>query len=80
MFDGVAKRYDFMNDLLSVGRTRAWRRATTSIIAPKPGMKILDLAAGTGSSSAPLAKAGAEVIASDFLKACSLKVALATQS
>lgn len=66
MFDGVAKRYDLMNDLLSLGRTRAWRRATTSIIAPRPGMKILDLAAGTGSSSAPLAKAGAEVIASDF--------------
>lgn len=66
MFDGVAKRYDLMNDLLSVGQTRAWRRATTSIIEPKPGMKILDLAAGTGSSSAPLAKAGAEVIASDF--------------
>ena len=66
MFDGVAKRYDLMNDLLSLGRTRAWRRATTLIIAPRPGMKILDLAAGTGSSSVPLAKAGAEVIASDF--------------
>jgi len=66
MFDGVAKRYDFMNDLLSLGRTRAWRRATTSIIAPTSGLKILDLAAGTGSSSAPLAQAGAEVIASDF--------------
>jgi demethylmenaquinone methyltransferase/2-methoxy-6-polyprenyl-1,4-benzoquinol methylase len=66
MFDGVAKRYDLLNDLLSLGRTQAWRRATTSVIAPKPGMRILDLAAGTGSSSEPLAAAGAEVISADF--------------
>ena len=66
MFDGVAKRYDLVNDLLSLGRTKAWRRAATAIIAPKPGMKILDLAAGTGSSSEPLAAAGAEVIPADF--------------
>jgi demethylmenaquinone methyltransferase/2-methoxy-6-polyprenyl-1,4-benzoquinol methylase len=66
MFDGVAKRYDLVNDLLSLGRTKAWRRATTAIIAPKPGMKILDLAAGTGSSSEPLAAAGADVIPADF--------------
>ena len=66
MFDGVAGRYDLVNDLLSLGRTKAWRRATTAIIAPKPGMKILDLAAGTGSSSEPLAAAGADVIPADF--------------
>jgi demethylmenaquinone methyltransferase/2-methoxy-6-polyprenyl-1,4-benzoquinol methylase len=66
MFDGVAKRYDLVNDLLSLGRTKAWRRATTKIINPRPGMKILDLAAGTGSSSEPLAKAGADVIPADF--------------
>ena len=66
MFDGVAKRYDLVNDLLSLGQTKAWRRATTAIIAPKPGMKILDLAAGTGSSSEPLAAAGADVIPADF--------------
>ena len=66
MFDGVAKRYDFMNDLLSLGRTKAWRKKATAIIAPKPGMKILDIAAGTGSSSRPLADAGAQVIPADF--------------
>ena len=66
MFDGVAKRYDLVNDLLSLGQTKAWRRATTKIIAPKAGMKILDLAAGTGSSSEPLAAAGADVIPADF--------------
>ena len=66
MFDGVAKRYDILNDLLSLGRTKAWRKVATAIIAPKPGMEILDIAAGTGSSSRPLADAGAKVIPLDF--------------
>ena len=66
MFDDVAHRYDFLNDLLSLGRTKVWRRVVTSIIAPKPGMKILDIAAGTGSSSRPLVDKGAEVTALDF--------------
>ncbi|CAB4699946.1 unannotated protein [freshwater metagenome] len=66
MFDGVAKRYDLVNDLLSLGRTKAWRKAATKIIAPAPGMKILDLAAGPGSSSEPLHKGGATVFATDF--------------
>jgi demethylmenaquinone methyltransferase/2-methoxy-6-polyprenyl-1,4-benzoquinol methylase len=66
MFDDVANKYDFLNDLLSLGRTKAWRRVVTSIIAPKPGMKILDIAAGTGSSSRPLVDKGAEVTALDF--------------
>jgi demethylmenaquinone methyltransferase/2-methoxy-6-polyprenyl-1,4-benzoquinol methylase len=66
MFDGVAKRYDLLNDLLSLGRTKAWRSSTTAVIAPQSGMRILDLAAGTGSSSEPLAAAGAEVISADF--------------
>ncbi len=66
MFDGVAKRYDLVNDLLSLGQTKAWRKATTAVIAPKAGMVILDLAAGPGSSSEPLYKAGATVFATDF--------------
>ena len=66
MFDGVAKRYDIVNDLLSLGRTKAWLRAATKIIAPIPGMKILDVAAGPGSSSEPLHKAGATVFSTDF--------------
>lgn len=66
MFDRVAKRYDIVNDILSLGRTKAWRKVATSIIAPAPGMEILDLAAGTGSSSEPLARAGASVIPTDF--------------
>ena len=66
MFDAVARRYDLVNDLLSLGRTKAWRRKVLKIIDPANGMKILDIAAGPGSSSEPLYKAGAEVISLDF--------------
>ncbi len=66
MFDGVANRYDFLNDLLSFGRTKSWRRNVTSIIKPQSGMKILDIAAGTGSSTRPLVDKGADAIALDF--------------
>lgn len=66
MFDQVAKRYDLLNDLLSLGRTKAWRKVVVSTIAPRPGMRILDCAAGTGSSTAPLAAAGASAFACDF--------------
>lgn len=66
MFDRVAKRYDILNDLLSLGQTKRWRRKVSKIIAPKPGERILDIAAGTGTSSAALARSGAEVIAVDF--------------
>ena len=66
MFDDVAHRYDFLNDLLSLGRTKVWRKVVTAIIAPKPGLRILDIAAGTGSSSAPLVAKGADLIALDF--------------
>ena len=66
MFDGVASRYDFLNDLLSLGRTKAWRKSVTTIIAPKSGMQILDIAAGTGSSARPLVDKGAQVTALDF--------------
>ena len=66
MFDGVAKRYDLVNDLLSLGQTKRWRKKVTKLIDPRPGMKILDMAAGPGASSEPLFKRGAEVISADF--------------
>ena len=66
MFDGVARRYDLVNDLLSLGQTKAWRKKVVAMIAPRAGMRILDIAAGPGSSSEPLHKAGAEVVAMDF--------------
>ncbi len=66
MFDGVAKRYDITNDVLALGQTRIWRRAVVSAVRPLPGELILDLAAGTGTSSVPFAEAGAHVIPTDF--------------
>lgn len=66
MFDDVAKRYDLLNDILSLGQDRGWRRATVEAVAPRPGERILDLAAGTGTSSAPFAEAGAHVFPTDL--------------
>ena len=66
MFDGVAKRYDLFNTVLSMGQVHRWRKATVEAIDPRPGQRILDLAAGTGTSSAVLAEAGAYVVPSDI--------------
>jgi demethylmenaquinone methyltransferase/2-methoxy-6-polyprenyl-1,4-benzoquinol methylase len=66
MFDQVAGRYDLTNDVLSLGNDRLWRVATTRAVDPRPGQRILDLAAGTGASSVSLARGGAEVVAADF--------------
>lgn len=66
MFDGVAKRYDLLNDVLSLGVVRQWRRDITEAVEPTSGMRILDLAAGTGASSRPLADAGADVYPTDI--------------
>ena len=66
MFDGVARRYDLVNDLLSLGQTKRWRKKVQTIINPTTGMTILDIAAGPGSSSEPLHKAGADVTSLDF--------------
>lgn len=66
MFDGVAGRYDLMNDLMTGGLQRYWRARTVQAIDPRPGQSILDLAAGTGSSSRPLADAGALVVPADL--------------
>ncbi|HLS34004.1 MAG TPA: class I SAM-dependent methyltransferase, partial [Brevibacterium sp.] len=66
MFDDVADRYDLMNDVLSLGQTRRWRRIVADAVDARPGEKVLDLAAGTGTSSVPFAQAGADVIAGDI--------------
>lgn len=66
MFDQVAPAYDRTNTVLSMGNDRFWRVATTRAVAPRPGQRILDLAAGTGASSVALARSGATVVAADF--------------
>ena len=66
MFDRVAARYDLVNDVASLGQDRAWRRRVVEAVAPRPGQRILDLAAGTGTSSEPFQRAGATVVATDL--------------
>ncbi|MEJ1088593.1 bifunctional demethylmenaquinone methyltransferase/2-methoxy-6-polyprenyl-1,4-benzoquinol methylase UbiE [Microbacterium sp. Mu-80] len=66
MFDQVAKGYDRTNTVMTLGNDALWRAATTRAVAPKRGERILDLAAGTASSSASLAGSGAQVVAADF--------------
>lgn len=66
MFDGIARRYDLTNDLISLGQDRSWRRATVKAVGARPGERVLDLAAGTGTSSEPFAAAGALVVPCDF--------------
>jgi demethylmenaquinone methyltransferase/2-methoxy-6-polyprenyl-1,4-benzoquinol methylase len=66
MFDGVARRYDVTNTVLSLGQDRRWRSLVRAAVAPQQGERILDLAAGTATSSVPLADSGASVVAADF--------------
>ena len=66
MFDGVARRYDITNDVLSLGQTKRWRKIIVDAVAAVPGERVLDLAAGTGMSSEPYADAGVDVVACDF--------------
>jgi demethylmenaquinone methyltransferase/2-methoxy-6-polyprenyl-1,4-benzoquinol methylase len=66
MFDGVAKRYDLTNDVLSVGQTSRWRRAVNDALALSPGEIVLDLAAGTMTSTQPFLATGARAVACDF--------------
>jgi demethylmenaquinone methyltransferase/2-methoxy-6-polyprenyl-1,4-benzoquinol methylase len=66
MFDGVARRYDLTNTILSFGRDRSWRRATRAALDPRPGELVLDLAAGTGVSTEELAHSGAYAVGADL--------------
>jgi demethylmenaquinone methyltransferase / 2-methoxy-6-polyprenyl-1,4-benzoquinol methylase len=66
MFDAVAERYDLLNDILSGGQVRLWRRAVARIAGARPGDRVLDLAAGTGTSSLTFTADGADCVACDF--------------
>lgn len=48
VFDSVASRYDLMNDLMSAGLHRAWKAYTVMVADVRPGMRVLDIAGGTG--------------------------------
>jgi len=66
MFDDVARRYDLTNDVLSLGMDRRWRHDVIDAVDPQPGERVLDLAAGTGTSSEPFLDRGAAVVPCDF--------------
>src|SRR6476661_8300160 len=48
VFDSVAGNYDLMNDLMSAGTHRLWKRFTVEVAGVRPGARVLDLAGGTG--------------------------------
>jgi len=66
MFDAIAGRYDLLNDILSGGQVRLWRRAVARIAGARPGERVLDLAAGTGTSALTFTATGADGVACDF--------------
>lgn len=66
MFDDVAGKYDLTNDVLSLGQDRLWRRAVVKAVDARPGQTVLDIAAGTGTSSEPFADGGVNVVPADF--------------
>ena len=67
VFDSVAPRYDLMNDLMSLGVHRVWKRIFTTALPPRPGRTLLDLAGGTGDITFGwLAKGGGPAILSDI--------------
>jgi demethylmenaquinone methyltransferase/2-methoxy-6-polyprenyl-1,4-benzoquinol methylase len=66
MFDGVARRYDLTNTVLSFAQDRRWRRRTRQCLQLHAGDRVLDLAAGTGVSTVELARGGVHAIACDF--------------
>lgn len=57
VFDSVASRYDLMNDVLSFGMHRLWKGYTVAVAGVRPGMRVLDIAGGTGDLARAFAKA-----------------------
>jgi demethylmenaquinone methyltransferase/2-methoxy-6-polyprenyl-1,4-benzoquinol methylase len=69
VFDSVAERYDIMNDLMSLGVHRLWKRFAVELAAVRPGQRVLDLAGGSGDLAArfaPLVGAAGEVVLADI--------------
>lgn len=66
MFDSVASRYDLMNSLMAPGQVSRWRRAMVESLDLPTGSSVLDLAAGTGTSTAAIVAAGHRAVACDF--------------
>jgi demethylmenaquinone methyltransferase/2-methoxy-6-polyprenyl-1,4-benzoquinol methylase len=72
VFDSVSERYDVMNDLMSFGMHRLWKRFAISVCGLRPGARVLDLAGGTGDMSAlayPVVGASGEIVLADINRA-----------
>src|SRR4029079_18892101 len=68
LFATIADRYDLITRLLSYGQDRRWKRRLVAMAAPRPGMRALDLARGTGDIAFALAAGGADVIGLDVTR------------
>jgi demethylmenaquinone methyltransferase / 2-methoxy-6-polyprenyl-1,4-benzoquinol methylase len=69
VFDSVASRYDLMNDLMSAGLHRVWKRFTVEQSGLRPGQRVLDVAGGTADLAIQFARrvgAGGEVVLTDI--------------
>lgn len=66
MFDEVARGYDRANSVMTFGFDRRWRHVATKVLDATHGDRVLDLAAGTGVSTAEFARQGAWSVAADF--------------
>jgi demethylmenaquinone methyltransferase / 2-methoxy-6-polyprenyl-1,4-benzoquinol methylase len=65
VFDSVAERYDLMNDLMSLGLHRLWKRFAVLLARVRPGERVLDVASGSGDLARAFAARGAEVCLTD---------------
>lgn len=61
MFDGIARRYDLLNRIISLGLDQRWRKRTVRSLALEPGQRVLDLATGTGDLAIQIARRHPEV-------------------
>lgn len=79
LFATIARRYDLLNDILSFGLHRRWKRLLVDLAGVQPGDRALDLCCGTGDIAFALGRRGAEVVGADFSGAM-LAVARARKS
>src|SRR4051812_36176437 len=71
MFASIAGRYDFLNHLLSLNIDRSWRRFTTRMVPPEPGVPVLDCCTGTADLALAYERAGrgrSPIVAADFCR------------
>lgn len=69
VFSSVASRYDLMNDLMSFGVHRLWKRLCIHLTRLQPGARVLDVASGTGDLAALLNQSGCDVVSCDINEA-----------